>query len=233
MRVYKPALAIVLAMVFTMSAVLSFAQQTEAKPSPSLDQPQVKLTYLYVCKPSAADQTEIKNAFAKVAAKPAFSRDFEISRGRATLKDSPDSKFVRVRRDMLPESPLMTTQYSMSTDATNTIETLVLRSRDTKEFHELALEDRMSAGAASPLTILSVDTPVTRIRLERVGKSSIVLARCPNVDQSAYEPFFREASNLMTRYRKALELGSAFRTDINWLNPESSAKKKGAASDPK
>jgi hypothetical protein len=191
--------------------------QKEPKQPPS-GQPQVKLNILNVCTPSADEQAEIRNAFAKVVAKPVFSRDFEVSRGRVTLKDSPDAKFVRFRRDMAPESVLLAAQYSMSTDDTSTVETLVLRLRDPKEFHELSLEDRVSAGAASPISLLGVDTPVSRIRLERLSKSSIVLARCEEGDQSAYEPLFRQASEIMAQYRKALELGTMLRNDIVWIS---------------
>jgi hypothetical protein len=217
-----------LILTLLLSAV-SWAQQTGPKVTPSPEgQTQTKLNILNVCRPSAEDQAEIKSVFAKVAAKPVFGRDFEISRGRTSVKDAPESKFVRLRRDMTSESPLMTTQYSMSTDATNTVELLVLRSRDAKDFHEIALEDRVSSGSASPLAILSVDTPVTRIRLERLGKRSIVLARCPDADQSAYEPLFRNAADLMARYRKAMGLRSAFRADIGWLSAEGATKPEGA-----
>jgi hypothetical protein len=118
---------------------------------------------------------------------------------------------------MAPESPMLTAQYSMSKDEDNAVETLVLRTRDPKEFHELSFEDRVSAGAASPVSLLTVDTPVSRIRLERLSKSSIVLARCEGGDQSAYEPLFRQASEIMSQYRKALELGTTLHSDIVWL----------------
>jgi hypothetical protein len=198
---------------------LAAAQQPEKKTNAAKsDQPQVKVNYLNVCAPPAGDQAEIKSAFAKVAAKPNFSHDFEISRGRTTMQDATESRFVRLRRDLATDSPLLVTQYSMSADPTNTIETLVLRLRDPKEFHEVSLEDRVSTGAAAPSAVLSADTPVTRIRLERLGKSSIVLARCQDADQRAYEPLFRQASEIMAEYRKALGLRDAFRTDIGWLN---------------
>jgi hypothetical protein len=234
--VNKTAFAILLTIVFTMAAAtLSWAQQTEAKPAQTPEgQPPVKMNMLNVCTPSAEEQAEIKSAFAKAsAAKLVFSRDFEISRGRTTVKDSPESKFVRLRRDMMPDSPLLATQYSMSTDAASTVELLVLRSRDAKDFHEISLEDRMSAGAASPLAVLSVDTPVSRIRVERIGKRSVVLARCPDADQGAYEPLFSKASDLMASYRKALGLRSAFRMDIGWLSEEEATKPKSAATAPK
>jgi hypothetical protein len=204
------------------------AQQADRKAEPGKqDQPQVKVNYLNVCAPSLEDQAEIRSALAKVAPKPNFSRDFEISRGRTTMEDLSDSKFIRLRRDFAAESPLLTAQYSMSTDATNTIETLVVRLRDPKQFHELSLEDRVSANAAPASALLGVDTPVARIRLERFSKNSIVLARCPDADQSAYEPLFKEASQVMAEYRKALGLKDAFRGDIAWL--DGPGQTKGAA----
>ena len=156
----------------------AFAQQPE---------PQVKLNYLNVCTPSADEQAQMKAALAKVQVKAAFGRDFEISRGQTTLQDAPDARFVRFRKDMASDSPLLTAQYSMSSDSQSIVETLVLRLRDAKEFHEVSLEDRVSAGAMAPSALLAVDTPVTRIRVERFGKSSLVLARCQDSDQGAYE----------------------------------------------
>jgi hypothetical protein len=55
-----------------------------------------------------------------------------------------------------------------------------------------------------------------------------VLARCPDADQSAYEPLFRNAADLMARYRKAMGLRSAFRADIGWLSAEGATKPEGA-----
>lgn len=193
------------------------AGQQAPKPAEPQATPPIKINVLNVCTPSAEEQAQLRNAFGKVVARPGFGRDFEISRGRVTLDNSTESKFVRLRRDLVPESPLMTAQYSISADPTNTIETLVLRMRDPREFHELSLEDRVSTGAASPATVLSVDTPVTRIRVERFGKGSIVLSRCQGADQSAYEPLFRQASEIMSQYRKELGLRGSFKLDIDWL----------------
>ncbi|HEV7675304.1 MAG TPA: hypothetical protein VGQ12_12300 [Candidatus Angelobacter sp.] len=197
-------------------------------PSPE-GKPQVKVNYLNVCTPGTDEETIIKGALAAVQSKPAFSADFEVSRGRTSLKDAPDAKYVRLRRDFAPESPLLTAQYSMSTDATNAIEILVLRPRDPKDFLQVVMEDRVSADAAKPLSLLQVDTPTSRVRIERFNKSSAVLTRCPEVDQSAYEPIFHQASEIMAHYREALGLRTAFRTDIAWLNSAS----KPAAPGPK
>ena len=176
-----------------------------------------------VCTPGKDDQDLITHALAEVPAKPAFSPDFEIARGHTTMKDAPDSKFVRLRRDFVPESPLMTAQYSISTDPANTIETVVLRMRDPKEFYEIVLEDRVSAGAAGPTTVVSADTPPSRVRIERLGKNAAGLTRCQEIDQSAYEPVFRRAAEIMAQYRAAMGLSTTFRPDIAWLNGKSSA----------
>src|SRR5262249_55604447 len=98
------------------------AQQPSPTPQPSPTQPQMKVNYLNVCAPGKEEQEIINAALAFVQGKPAFSTDFEISRGRTTLKDAPDAKFVRLRRDFAADSPLATAQYSMSTDSTNTVE---------------------------------------------------------------------------------------------------------------
>ena len=191
----------------------AFAQQ-----APKQSEPQVKLNYLNVCTPSAEEQEQMKAALQKIQVKAAFSRDFEISRGQTTLKDAPDARFVRYRRDMASESPLLASQYSMSSDSKSVVETMVLRLRDPKEFHEVSLEDRVSSGVMAPSALLAVDTPVSRIRVERLGKSSLVLARCQDSDQSAYEPIFRQATEIMAQYRKAMELSSAIRPDVAWLS---------------
>jgi hypothetical protein len=86
-------------------AVCAFGQQG---PQP---EPQVKVNILNVCTPSAEEQAVIKGALDKVPGKPAFVSDYEITRGRATLKEAPASKFVRLRREFPAESPLLTVQY--------------------------------------------------------------------------------------------------------------------------
>lgn len=193
------------------------AQQPAPQQPQTEDQPKVKLNVLNVCTPSAEEQGTLKNALTRVSGNAAFAEDFEVSRGRASMKDAPSSKFVRLRRDFATQSPMMTAQYSMSIDEKTMIETLVLRMRDPREFHELSIEDRVSAGAASPLAVVATDTPAARIRIERLGKSSVVLARCESADQNVYEPLFKQASDLMAHYRAALGLRTAFRADIAWL----------------
>src|SRR4029077_2234681 len=208
-------------------AACAAQQQQPPAPQPQEGKPQIKVNYLNVCTPGTDEQAVINGALAAVQAKPVFSTDFEISRGRTTLKDAPDAKYVRLRRDFAPESPLLTAQYSMSTDSTNTIEILVLRPRDPRDFLEVVMENRVTAGAAAPLAVLQVDTPTSRVRIERLNKSSAVLARCQEVDQRAYDPMFHQASDIMAQYRAALGLRTAFRSDIAWLNPPPKTAPKG------
>ncbi len=196
------------------------AQQAQQPAS----QPQVKVNILNVCTPSAEEQAVIKGALDRVPAKPAFISDFEMTRGRVTMKDAPASRFVRLRREFSADSPLLTVQYSISTDTDSTVELLVFREREAKEFHEVAIEDRVSAGAASPVAVVSIDTPINRIKIERFGKSSVGLTRCEGADQSVYEPFFKQASEIMARYRAALGLRTAFRSDVAWLGIVSDAR---------
>jgi hypothetical protein len=93
------------------------------------------------------------------------------------------------------------------------VETLVLHVRDPKDLIQVALEDSASAVTSSD-AMLGANTPVNRIRLERFGKPSVALARCqaadggPAPDQSAYEPLFRSASQVLGTYRGLLGVKS-------------------------
>ena len=183
----------------------------------------MKVNVLNVCAPSADDQKELSSALAKIPATPAFAKDFEVARGHSTLDPSMPmsgmeklpsnaaiaSDWVRVRREFPNSATFSNVQYSFSTDANTMIETLVLRVRDPKDLMQVSIEDSASA-VTSASEMLSTDTPVSRIRLERFGKSSVALARCPAeegrpaMDQSTYEPIFRSASAILTRYRNEL-----------------------------
>src|ERR1700731_5087060 len=203
-------------------AVAAFAQQPPVE-QPKGQQPQVKVNVLNVCMPSADEEKELSSALAKAPAKPAFSKDYEVSRGHSTLDPSTPipgmqplppgvvsaADWVRVRREFPDGTLFSNIQYSFSVDSKNMVETLVLRVRDPKELMQISIEDRASA-VVSASSMLSTSTPVSRVKLERFGKASVVLARCsvvegnPATDQSAYEPIFRAASSIMERYREAL-----------------------------
>jgi hypothetical protein len=198
--------------VLLLASALAFAQQ-----------PPVKVNVLNVCSPSAEDQKAISAALAQLPAKPLFASDYEISRGHSTLDQNTaipgmeplpagtksTANWVRMRRDFPDSSPYSNVQYSFSVDDTNMVETLVLRLRDPKDVMQVSIEDSASA-VTSAAAMLSANTPVSRIKLERFGKSSVALARCAGgegsavPDQSAYEPIFHSASAVMTRYRDIL-----------------------------
>jgi hypothetical protein len=195
----------------------AFAQQ------PS--QPQVKVNVLNVCSPSADEQREISAALSKIPRQPLFSPDFEVARGRSSLdQDAAVMKaikgaqvgeagiadWVRIRREFSVQATFSTVQYSFSTDPKNMVETVVFRVRDPKDLMQVSIEDSASA-VTNPATMLGASTPASRIKLERFGKSSVVLARCtasegggPAPDQSAFESLFRSASEVIANYRTLL-----------------------------
>ena len=188
-------------------------------------QPQVKVNVLNVCAPSAEEQQQISGALAKIPKQPAFGPDFEVDRGRSTLdtsagplqtSNSPPTAsasetatWVRIRHEFPAANAFSTVQYSFSMDTKNMVETLVFRVRDPKDLLSIAIEDSASA-VTRPAAMLAANTPASRIKLERMGKSSVVLARCagaegsPPPDQSAYEPLFQSASRVLENYRALL-----------------------------
>jgi hypothetical protein len=182
----------------------------------------VKVNVLNVCTPSAEEQKEIASALARIPKQPLFSADFEVSHGRSTLSEPPNflkpgkntqvsddpsvASYVRIRREFAVQALFSSVQYSFSDDGQNMIETLVLHVRDPKDLIQVSMEDSASA-ISNAETMVAANTPVNRIRLERFGKSSIALARCaasengPPPDQSAYEPLFHSASEVVANYR--------------------------------
>jgi hypothetical protein len=199
-------------LIAVLAGTLAFAQQ-----------PPVKVNVLNVCSPSAEDQKELSAALAKVPGKPVFGADYEVARGRSTLDQSTSmpgmqplpagaasvANWVRVRREFPASALFSNVQYSFSVDATNMVETLVLRVREPKDLMQVSIEDSASA-ITSAAAMLTSSTPVSRVKLERFGKTSVVLARCsggdgnPASNQSAFEPIFHAASSIMNHYRDAL-----------------------------
>jgi hypothetical protein len=220
-------------------AALASGQQ----PPVNSQQPPVKVNVINVCAPSADEQKELSSALAKVPGKPVFSADYEVSRGHSTLDTSTPipgmpplpagavsaADYVRVRREFPGATLFSNVQYSFSVDATNMVETLVLKVRDPKDLMQVSIEDSASS-VASAAAMLSASTPVSRVRLERFGKPSVALARCsgaegnPATDQNAYEPIFRAASSIMERYRDALGARKMVPQELAQLRAGSSAK---------
>jgi hypothetical protein len=225
-------------LVFAVASIVS-AQQPDNSQS---GQPQVKVNVLNVCTPSVDEQKEIAAALSRVPKQPLFATDFEVTRGRSTLADLPSfmpagtnghvsgepsvASYVRIRREFSVQALFASVQYSFSDDAHNMIETLVLHVREPKDLIELSIEDSASS-VTTPAVMLGAATPASRIRLERFGKSSVALARCqatengPAPDQTAYEPLFRNASEVMANYRVLL--------GVKKMVPEELARISGAS----
>ena len=229
--------------LFAPAAIPSAAAQQP--PDASSEQPQVKVNMLNVCTPSVEEQKEIRAALAKIPKQPLFDADFEVSRGRSTLTDMPAmlqagqpghvagepsiASYARIRREFSVQAMFSTVQYSFSNDGAMMVETLVLHVRDPKDLILVSMEDSASA-VTSPETMLSTNTPVNRIRLERFGKSSVALARCqaseagPAPDQSAYEPLFSGATDVLANYRKLLGVKTIVPEELAKIDGESKPK---------
>ena len=218
----------VIAIFIALFSSLACAQQPSQPPAKkSTSQPQVRVNMLNVCTPSKDEQEQITSALSRIPKQPLFSQDFEVDRGRSTLDQQPDflpvnerthvskdtdsAAWVRIRREFAVQALYSTVQYSFSQDSKNMVETLVFKVRDPKDLLQVSIEDDASS-VTSPAAMLGTNTPVSRIRLERFGKSSIVLARCattatgPAPDQSAYEPLFQTASAIGNDYRNLLRV---------------------------
>ena len=179
------------------------AAALQAQQQPKQGDVQVRVNYLNVCSPSDADKQEIASVLDRIPTAPRFGQEFEIARGRTAAPDAPMASWVRVRREFPADTPLTNAQYSVSLDAKDIIETVVIRWREPKDVMQVSIEDTVSA-VASPATVVSTDTPASRIRIERFGKPSLGLSRCAQADQAAYEGVFAAASRVMSRYRAAL-----------------------------
>jgi hypothetical protein len=227
---------------------LANAQQVlaqEPASNPQSNQPQVKVNMLNVCSPSAEEQKEIAAALARVPKEPLFGADFEVSRGVSTLSDMPSflsagqnthaagepsvAKYVRIRREFAVQALFARVQYSFSNDGQNMVETLVLHVRDPKDLIQVSIEDSASSVTSSE-AMLASNSPASRIRLERFGKSSVALARClaaeggPAPDQSAYEPLFRGASEVLANYRNRLGVKIVVPEELAKIGGESKPK---------
>jgi hypothetical protein len=162
-----------------------------SKPAANSQQPQVKVNVLNVCAPSADEQKELSSALAKVPAKPVFGTDYEVARGRSTLDPNTpipgmgpylrcgrggrlgeDSARVSQRRPV-QQCPILVQrgfeEYGGDAGAA--------RARSQNDLMQVSVEDSASA-VASATAMLSTSTPVSRVKLERFGKSSVALARC-------------------------------------------------------
>jgi len=208
--------------IFVLTAGLAGTYVCLAQQASSPQQPPVKVNMLNVCAPSEEEKQEIASALSHVPKHPAFGPDFEVDRGRSVLDPNANllapasnapmsssetsANFVRMRRDFSSQAVYSNVQYSFSRDSQQMVETLVFRVREPKDLLQVAIEDSASS-VTTAAAMLGAATPASRIKLERFGKSSVVLARCPGQnggappDQSAYEPLFSSASSILSDYR--------------------------------
>jgi hypothetical protein len=196
-------------------------------------QPQVRINILNVCTPSDAEKQELTNALAHLP-KGGFSQDYEIARGLSAMPDQPVATWVRIRREFPPASPYTSVQYTFSRDSEELLETLVFRIRDPKDVMQVSISDRVS-GNATPSTALSANTPPDHVKVERFGKASVALARCPNADQHTYEPIFQSANEVLAHYRQLLNTRTTVVRDLPAIptkevstTPSAGPKKKSA-----
>ena len=83
--------------------------------------------------------------------------------------------------------------------------------------------------------MLGTATPASRIKLERFGKSSVVLARCEGSeggappDQSAYEPIFVSATSILSNYRTLLNARRTVPDELTRVTSEAATKTKPLA----
>lgn len=256
--------AVLRKILFSPLIFLSFCAAQEAS---TPQQPQVKVNMLNVCSPSQEEQQEIASALAKIPRRPSFSEDFEVDRGRSVIDQNANplpigsqmpgnavqmpsetsiADFVRVRRDLAGSGNYSNVQYSFSRDSKQMVETLVFRVRDPKDLLQVSIEDSASSVTNSAVMLGSA-TPAGRIKLERFGKSSVVLARClgnegsPAPNQGAYEPLFASASTVLSDYRNLFgaktlvpeELARIKRTGTGAAKPSATPPKKTTSTNPK
>jgi hypothetical protein len=213
---------------------LAATLQAQAPPSPS--EPKIQVNFLNSCHPPSADLDEMNRALARVKEKPKFSADFEIARGVTTLTeaeahatgvraDSGPSAWVRIRHEFPEKALLSDAQYSLSVEGGSASEALALHLRDSKEALQILISDSVTGSATEAV---QADTPPDRVRVERFGKSSIVLARCPGIDQSAYEPVFQTAGEILVTYRSAMAVKTVAPAELAHLPGGKEARAKAS-----
>ncbi|MCI0355826.1 MAG: hypothetical protein L0099_12415 [Acidobacteria bacterium] len=212
-------------------SVFAFAQ--DQQPARTSSGTPIKINYLNVCTPTDAEKHTLADALARIPRQARFGSDFEISRGRSTMPEAPVANWVRIRREF-PDGFFSSVQYSLSVDENGMVETLVFRVRDPGELLLVTMDDSVSA-VTGVAAVLAQNTPAEHVRIERFGKSSVALRRCPRADQSALEPLFRSASEIMAAYRVALKVRTTVPGELARLGAvsQSAANGKKAAASPK
>jgi hypothetical protein len=226
-----------LALALMLSLAVSMRAQDGSSSAPPVGPAKTKIqvNFLNPCHPAQADADEMGRALARLRERPRFTSDFEISRGVTTLSESEaraagvssgagPSSWVRIRHEFPEKAPLSDAQYTLSIEGGEAAESLVLYLRDTKEVLQVLISDSVNGSA---LQVVQASTPPGRIRVERFGKPSIVLARCVGMDQAAYEPVFQAAGDILENYRVAMSVKSLVPAELARLPDGKESKDSG------
>lgn len=231
----QPGMALRLLLAVALLAASATAQQ----PAPA-DQPKIRVNMVNSCQPAPAETEQISKALAKVAELTPFAPDFEISRGRSTLTEAQAraagvanvsgpvrSNWIRIRRDLAEHSPVASVQFSLTEESGSASELIALHLRETKadDVLQIAISAAVPGSAAQ---LLDSTTPPQRIQVERFGKSSLVLRRCEEVDQTIYNPLFIQAAKIFEAYRKAMAVRTVAAAEMTRLNGGKESKAAGA-----
>jgi len=217
--------------------------ETSGPDGPSIE-PKIQLSFVSSCRPTPAEVEQMRRVLKLVEGRPRFSTDFEISRGVTTLtaaearaaglegKSTPrPSPWVRIRREFPANAVLSDAQYSLSVEDGSASEVLALRLRNTEEALQILIS---TSAVGSAGDMVRSDTPPARIQVERFGEAALVLARCPQYDQSAYTPVFRAGDKIMRSFRAAMAVKTVIPAEMARLpggrqgQSNQSAPKRGA-----
>jgi len=184
------------------------------------EQDQLRLNVVNACTPEEPEKNEINAALTHIPEHPRFTSDYEIARGH-TNDNKGASDWVRLRREFAANSTFSSVQFLLSVSGPSIVETLVLHLKASKpgEPLQISLEHETSEG--TPASILAGDAPPDRIRLERYGKPSLILARCLQSDQRAYELLFTAAASRFTQYRTAMNVRGTVTAELARMNNSS------------
>jgi hypothetical protein len=208
--VFRPAILLLIPFL----AACALAQQA---------QPRMRVNMVNVCTPVDADRDEIAAALTRIPVKPTFNPDYEVARGHTTDKAGA-SDWVRMRREFANDPTLTNVQYQFVLGGDGIQEMLVFYTQGNKpgEPVQISLAQKVTTG--TPQQVLAADTPPERITVARFGKPSLVLARCPGIDQKTFEPLFRSAAERFAAYRGALRVKTSVPGELAKLKAGTAAR---------
>lgn len=169
------------------------------------EKPKVQVNVMNVCTPGTVEQAQLAVALEQIVLRPSFGPDFEVARGRTTGGGVSD--WVRLRREFHGDPVLSNVQYLITESGHRVQQKIVFHTKASGpgELLQLSLEAETGEGVTAAQVLSSAVAP-TRIRLERFGGPSLVLARCPQAEQGVYEPLFRRAAERFAAYFAALDV---------------------------